>query len=817
VGSKSRRPKNAIATLDPFARGDGEDFYRQGNPTAQSLVGEQQIAQSFMRPKGVELSKHQPLPPFRSREFWSPWRITHIRELANSGKATGEIWLPETERSSRALDQLYLKTSQTSESRSVDMSTPFAAGNPLLLSSPLYLGDMSFGALSGVPNLAIAKAADATGVIAGTGEGGLLKEVAECRMITVQWASARFGVDIHSLRRGQAVVIKIGQGAKPGIGGHLPGAKVTAPISETRRIPLGTDAISPAPHHDIYSIEDLGQRIMALKEATGKPIFVKVGATNYISYIALGIARMGASGIIIDGSGAGTGAAPTVVKENVGIPTELAVASVDSALRREGLREDFTVVAAGRVSCPEDSLKLVALGADITSLGSATLLALGCLMVHKCHIGFCPAILTNKISDNPARTLSLGQSVIWATNLVRGWTEEMKQILAAMGLSSVRELRSRRDLLIQGGGLNVETLEILGLGGSGKSTSSAFPTRPPVDSTLWGLPRSGRLWEMAGVTGKFPGEPQISSMGSVGAPFVEAPVRVSDWLVTDGAQVTRPSIDPYREKIELAAFLGGGKIRLAAPFFFTHPPGSLPEEILGVQARTAAAMGLLCDDSMNRLAQSKYSTRIIRPAAYAGGSLARAVDLEHFLADRAAHAAQRSIGETFYLRVPSSEEALKWVRLNEADLPSFDGIIVDEDLDGSDQQLELSVSRLDSLLVADGMRKKLDIVAEGNLVRGSEDIFKLLALGADCVGIGKASLFAVGFEEGKGIVIEIPKLTQHLENFVVALEKEIKLLAGAAGVSSVSSSVTGNRELLRSVGLDPSIREQLGVKPAGAR
>jgi glutamate synthase domain-containing protein 2 len=166
-------------------------------------------------------------------------------------------------------------------------------------------------------------------------------------------------------------VIKIGQGAKPGIGGHLPGVKVTKPISETRRIPVGLDAISPAPHHDIYSIEDLGQRIAALKEATGKPVFVKVGVTNYIAYIAAGVARMGADGIIMDGQGAGTGAAPAVVRDNIGLPIEIAVPVVDQALRREGLRDGFTVVAAGRVSSAEDTAKLIALGADVVSLGTA--------------------------------------------------------------------------------------------------------------------------------------------------------------------------------------------------------------------------------------------------------------------------------------------------------------------------------------------------------------------------------------------------------------------------------------------------------------
>ncbi|MGI0084769.1 MAG: FMN-binding glutamate synthase family protein, partial [Nitrososphaerales archaeon] len=352
-----------------------------------------------------EIVSYLPLPPTRGREFWTRWKIDHIRRLAQTGHATEEPFIPDSERTNRVLDRISLRKGD-SFAGAARTEVPFAAGSNVKLASPLYLGDMSFGALSGVPNIAIAKASDLTGVMAGTGEGGLLYEVADCSRITVQWASARFGVDIDTLSKGQAVVIKIGQGAKPGIGGHLPGVKVTQPISETRHIPAGKDAISPAPHHDIYSIEDLGQRILALKEATGKPVFVKVGATNYIPYIASGVARMGAAGIIIDGAGAGTGAAPSVVKNNVGIPIEFAVASVDSILRKERLRDGFSVIAAGRVSTPEDSVKLIAMGADITSLGTAALMALGCLMVHKCHLGYCPAVLTNRISPNQVKVLS---------------------------------------------------------------------------------------------------------------------------------------------------------------------------------------------------------------------------------------------------------------------------------------------------------------------------------------------------------------------------------------------------------------------------
>ena len=761
-----------------------------------------------------------PLPTSRSREFWTKWKILHIRQLAETGRATSELWLPEAERTGRALDQIYLKrTDAPRQGVTADTSIRFAAGSPLRLSSPMYLGDMSFGALSGVPNAAIAKAADLTGIMAGTGEGGLLKEVAECSRITVQWASARFGVDASTLTKGQAVVIKIGQGAKPGIGGHLPGVKVTTPISETRRIPLGTDAISPAPHHDIYSIEDLGQRILGLKEATKKPVFVKVGATNYIPYIASGVARMGAAGIIIDGAGAGTGAAPSVVKNNVGVPIELAIASVDSILRREGLRDDFTVIAAGRVSTPEDSAKLIALGADVTSVGTGALLAIGCLMVHKCHLGFCPAILTNKISDSPVRTLSFDQSVTWLANMVRGWTEELKLIMEAMGVSNLEELRSRRDLLFHNGTLNSETLKILGVETNlHTSAPSPAPSRaPPRGADLWDPTRSTALWELSGTTGKSPGEAQISSMGSIGPPFVDAPSRLADWVVTDGAQVTRPSIDPYREEIEIVNYLAQGRIRLAAPFFFTHLPERVPDSIRTIFARTASAMGLLYDDSTGRLNGGRYPGRVIAPAnGHDSGSMITFVDLKEQASGVSVPREGNGKQGSVYLRIPSSTAALEWVRSNLQGLEAYRGFLVDEDDEESDLQLELSVSKLDRDLIEKDVRWKFDILAEGNMVRGSEDIVKLVAMGADCVGFGKAALVAVGFEDDQEVVIDMQKLTDHLENLVVAFVKDIKLLAGAAGMSSVASSLVGNREILRTVGLDPAIRKELGIKPAGA-
>jgi glutamate synthase domain-containing protein 2 len=774
------------------------------------------------RGRTIEVASYLPIPPARSREFWSKWKIQHIRQLATTGLATSEPVIPDAERTQRLLDKLRLKfVSGSGPMPLANISVPLYGGSSVSLASPLYLGDMSFGALSGTPNIAIAKAAEMTEVLAGTGEGGLLKEVADCSRITVQWASARFGVTISTLQKGQAVVIKIGQGAKPGIGGHLPGVKVTEPISETRRIPIGKDAISPAPHHDIYSIEDLGQRILGLKEATKKPIFVKVGATNYIPYIASGIARMGAAGIIIDGAGAGTGAAPSVVKNNVGIPIELATASVDAILRKEGLRKGFSIIAAGRVSTPEDSLKLMALGADITSLGTATLMALGCLMVHKCHIGYCPAVLTNKISPNQARSLSLQQSIKWMVNLINGWNAEMRVLLEQMGASDIAEIIGRRDLLSHGV-LNEETASIMGFETTGTQTRRDVHgySRLPDGQQLWPPGRVSILRDMAGTTGKYPAESEISSMGTNSPPFIDDPVRLCDWLVSDGAQVTRPSIDPYREEIEISTYIGGTGLRLSSPFFFTRLPRAVPSAVVSMFARVAAGMGLLLDaadagaDSL-----APYRERMISDLSSGVGTGVRSVPLDQFRNDPATRSRVISLAESgtrVLLRAPSSWTAIasivKLVRSEEG----LSGIIIDEDEPGSDMQIEASVSLLDRELKEHGVRGKLNIVAESNGVRGSDDVFKIVALGADCVGMGKAALLAIGVEEGDREIILDSRAIQRLENFVSATQKDIKLLAGAAGISNINSTLTGNRELLRSIDLDPSSRIELGVKPAGA-
>lgn len=334
----------------------------------------------------------------------------------------------------------------------------------LTLEYPLLFAAMSFGAISYNIHEGMAKAATELGIYANTGEGGLHPDLYKFgNHIIVQVASGRFGVHRDYLQAGAAIEIKIGQGAKPGIGGHLPGAKIDAEVSRTRMIPEGSDALSPAPHHDIYSIEDLLQLICTLKEATEykKPVGVKIAAVHNAAAIASGIVRAGADIVVIDGFRGGTGAAPTMIRDNVGIPIELALASVDNRLREEGIRQRASIVASGGIRCSADAIKAIALGADAVAIGSAVLIACGCTLCGHCYTGKCPwGIATNQPElKKRQKPDDVAQRLI---NLVHAWGHEMEEMLGGMGLNAIEGLRGNRDKL-RGVGLNQVELDILGI------------------------------------------------------------------------------------------------------------------------------------------------------------------------------------------------------------------------------------------------------------------------------------------------------------------------------------------------------------------
>lgn len=331
------------------------------------------------------------------------------------------------------------------------------------LQLPIVFAPMSYGSINLNLQKAMARVAKKRGLIWYSGEGGLHRDLytfADCAILQV--ASGRFGVSPEYLKLGRGYQIKIGQGAKPGIGGHLPGEKVLEGISETRMIPLHSDAISPAPQHDIYSIEDLRLLIYAIKEANDyKPVCVKIAAVHNVAAIASGMVRAGADMVYLDGFRGGTGAAPNIVRDHVGIPIEIALAVVDQRLREERIRNQASIVIAGGIRDSADVMKAIALGADAVAIGTPVLVACGCHACQRCSSGKCPWGLTTNEPDIRDRL-----DVDWAeeriANLIEGWHHEMQEIMGLNGIYDIGSFRGNR-LILRGIDLNEKELSVLGL------------------------------------------------------------------------------------------------------------------------------------------------------------------------------------------------------------------------------------------------------------------------------------------------------------------------------------------------------------------
>ena len=428
---------------------------------------------------------------FRNNSNWSQQIMTEVYKQAETGgvllSAMGnpkeypvywdKILLNASQVTNPPIDPLrepmetkvFLGKKPKNVSFNEDGSVKTETSPTLELSTPIMFSAMSYGSISRNAHESLARAATELGIFYNTGEGGLHKDFYQYGPNTiVQVASGRFGVFKDYLETGAAIEIKMGQGAKPGIGGHLPGAKILEDVSRTRMIPMGTDAISPAPHHDIYSIEDLRQLVLSLKEATEykKPVIVKIAAVHNVAAIASGIARSGADIIAIDGYRGGTGAAPTRIRDNVGIPIELALASVDQRLRDEGIRNEVSVVVAGSIRSSSDVVKAIALGADACYIGTAALLALGCHLCRSCQTRKCNWGIATQRPDLVKRlNPNIGYQRL--VNLVDAWNHEIKEMMGGMGINSVEALKGNR-LMLRGIGLNEKELEILGIQHAGQ-------------------------------------------------------------------------------------------------------------------------------------------------------------------------------------------------------------------------------------------------------------------------------------------------------------------------------------------------------------
>lgn len=412
---------------------------------------------------------------FRDNEIWTDEILRSIHVQA----ATGSVLLGSCGNSGMQKDywsDLVIQAAQVTAAPIDPLREPpqtgVTLGSPVSqfkLKTPILFAAMSFGSLSLRSQQCLAAAAKELGILWNSGEGGLHPQLIEYGENTiVQVASGRFGVTRDILNRAAAIEIKLGQGGKPGIGGHLPGEKVTQQVASLRGIPVGTDAISPAPHHDIRSPEDLRQLIDALRQVTQthKPIIVKVAAVHNIADIACTIAQCGADIICIDGCHGGTGAAPVEIRDNVGIPLALALSAADTKLRQEGLRHRISILAGGSIRSGADMVKALALGADACCIGTAALVALGCRLCRTCHSGRCAWGIATQDPALEGR-LDVDTGCKRLVNLVTSWDHSLKEMLGGMGFISIDKLKGNRDIL-RGIGLQKEELEILGVKHAGQ-------------------------------------------------------------------------------------------------------------------------------------------------------------------------------------------------------------------------------------------------------------------------------------------------------------------------------------------------------------
>jgi glutamate synthase domain-containing protein 2/Pyruvate/2-oxoacid:ferredoxin oxidoreductase delta subunit len=333
---------------------------------------------------------------------------------------------------------------------------------PIRLHYPFLFPGMSFGALSKEARMALAIGAALTGIISNTGEGGLVPD--ETWMIKgyenedrtlkpwdpggsliVQWSTGRWGVSADYVRAGDGIEIKIGQGAKPGMGGHLLGAKVTKEVAAVRGIPVGSDALSPCRYYDVQDLEDMKRMVAFLRDITDYqvPILFKLGPSRPYEDVAACV-EAGADAISIDGLVGGTGASPAVVTQGVGIPTVALIPPAVRALKDMGVHRKVKLFVLGGMRNGLDAYKAMAMGADGVGFGAAAEIAMGCRACMACHVGRCPYGITSQDPELRARLdpVEAGQRL---ANFVKATAEELKILTMLSGHDDIRDL-SEEDL-----------------------------------------------------------------------------------------------------------------------------------------------------------------------------------------------------------------------------------------------------------------------------------------------------------------------------------------------------------------------------------
>jgi glutamate synthase domain-containing protein 2 len=333
---------------------------------------------------------------------------------------------------------------------SLDLNRRDPSRPRLPIPHPWYGGGMSFGSVSLQTMLARAWAAQYWGSFTCTGEGGYpdaLIPYAD-HMIT-QVATGLFGVREETIQRAPIVEFKYAQGAKPGLGGHLLGSKVTTAVAEMREAVEGTSLFSPFPFHSVYSVEDHKKHVDWIRTVNPRALIsVKVSTPTDVDMVAVGSYYAGAQIVHLDGAYGGTGAAPEIAKKNIAMPLEYAIPKVHRFLEEEGIRDELVVMASGGVRSAFDVAKAIALGADGCVIGTADLVAMGCVRLGTCEREKgCPFGITTT-DPELARLIDPVDAGRRIANLYGSWRMQLAGILDRLGLPSIRALRGRADLLV---------------------------------------------------------------------------------------------------------------------------------------------------------------------------------------------------------------------------------------------------------------------------------------------------------------------------------------------------------------------------------
>ena len=322
----------------------------------------------------------------------------------------------------------------------VPVSTALVIGpktkKPLKLNIPLFVSDMSFGALSEEAKISLATGAELAGTGICSGEGGMLpEEQAANSRYFYEYASAGFGYDESKLKNVQAFHFKGGQGAKTGTGGHLPGNKNVGKIAEVRGIPEGTSAISPPTFKDLHTAEDFKKFADRVREVTGGiPIGFKLSANHIEEDIQFAL-DASADYIILDGRGGGTGAAPEMFRDHISVPTIAALARARKYLDEQSERGRVTLIITGGLRVPMDFVKALALGADGVAISNSAMQSIGCVAARMCNTNNCPAGITTQKKDLRQR-LNVDKASHQLKNFFEASTELMEVMARACGHDS---------------------------------------------------------------------------------------------------------------------------------------------------------------------------------------------------------------------------------------------------------------------------------------------------------------------------------------------------------------------------------------------